>query len=147
MSRRRLKAQSLPDGANNILITTVTGDRRQVGHCFMSKWIQEQRAHIEKRRRTRDGLIEKRAEEATRIPQERRAGSSNTIYCGFKRRSSGNTLCLPVAWTSSLPRAITRISQLKRANTSMELVTVECSSTGVPEDTRRDSVQVTHPRP
>jgi hypothetical protein len=39
MSTRRLKAQSLPDAANNILITTVTGDGHQVGHCIVSQWI------------------------------------------------------------------------------------------------------------
>jgi len=39
MSRVRLRAQCLPEGANNILVTAVTKDDRHVGHCFVSQWM------------------------------------------------------------------------------------------------------------
>jgi hypothetical protein len=39
VSTRRLKALSLPEGANNILINAVTGAGVQVGHCFVSQWM------------------------------------------------------------------------------------------------------------
>lgn len=41
MSPNRLKAQSLSEGANNILIAAVTGANHQIGHCFVSQWMHE----------------------------------------------------------------------------------------------------------
>jgi hypothetical protein len=39
MSRERLRAQCVPGGANNILVTAMTERGQQIGHCFVSQWM------------------------------------------------------------------------------------------------------------
>ncbi|KAG9194425.1 hypothetical protein G6011_04460 [Alternaria panax] len=39
LSRERLRAQCLPNGANNILVVVISQDGRQIGHCFVSQWM------------------------------------------------------------------------------------------------------------
>jgi hypothetical protein len=38
MGRERLRAQCLPEGANNILIAAMNERGQQVGQCFVSQW-------------------------------------------------------------------------------------------------------------
>jgi hypothetical protein len=38
MSRERLRCHCLPSAANNILVTVITKDREQIGHCIVNQW-------------------------------------------------------------------------------------------------------------
>lgn len=37
-TRERLRLQSLPDAAHNVLVTAMTRHDEQIGHCFVSQW-------------------------------------------------------------------------------------------------------------
>jgi hypothetical protein len=39
LSSQDLEVQSLPAGANNVLVTVLTREGRQGGHCFVSQWM------------------------------------------------------------------------------------------------------------
>ncbi|KAH7061937.1 hypothetical protein BKA63DRAFT_587718 [Paraphoma chrysanthemicola] len=41
MSVDDLKKYFIPEGASTVLVTAVTGDDRQIAHCFISQWVHE----------------------------------------------------------------------------------------------------------
>ncbi|KAF1831089.1 hypothetical protein BDW02DRAFT_601122 [Decorospora gaudefroyi] len=46
MGSARLRAQCLPEGGKNVLVTAMTGSGEQVGHCFVSQWMGGEKERV-----------------------------------------------------------------------------------------------------